>query len=133
MQVTKVFTFAAGHRLLGYQGACANIHGHNYKLEVTVQDDTDVLGMVVDFKELKTRVNRAIAKYDHALILQKGDPLIEILKPSQRLCIIEKNPTAENMLRDLFHSLPGDCELNIAKLVLWETDTSFAEISHASL
>jgi 6-pyruvoyltetrahydropterin/6-carboxytetrahydropterin synthase len=129
MQVTKIFTFAAGHRLLGYQGLCSNIHGHNYKLEVTVQDEIDTMGMVVDFKELKQRVNIALAKYDHALILKKDDPLVETMKKADmRVVVMEKNPTAENMLSDLIKSLPADCELNIVKLRLWETDTSFAEV-----
>jgi 6-pyruvoyltetrahydropterin/6-carboxytetrahydropterin synthase len=132
MRVTKIFSFAAGHRLYKYDGDCSNIHGHNYKLEVTVRDDLDAMGMVVDFKELKVRVNRAIAKYDHALILQKGDPLVDVLKIPElnlKLRVMENNPTAENMLLDLMKSLPDDCVLNIVDLRLWETETSFVEVN----
>lgn len=132
MRVTKIFTFAAGHRLFRYEGACSNIHGHNYKLEVTVDDDTNDLGMVVDFKELKARVNRFLAKYDHALILQKDDPLIDVLKIpelSQRIVVMKNNPTAENMVKEMLRTISDDCEMNVVKLRLWETDTSYTEVN----
>jgi 6-pyruvoyltetrahydropterin/6-carboxytetrahydropterin synthase len=133
MQVTKIFTFAAGHRLYGYDGPCANIHGHNYRLEVTVEDNgVNAMGMVVDFAELKQRVGLALTKYDHSLILNKNDPLIEALKVGSvaglKITIMNNNPTAENMLSDLMKSLPDDCDLNIVRLRLYETETSYAEV-----
>ena len=52
ISVTKVFTFDSAHNLINYEGACRNLHGHTYKLEVTVCGDINEMGMVCDFSEL---------------------------------------------------------------------------------
>ena len=76
IRVTKCFVFEMGHALHNYEGLCRNIHGHSYKLEVTVigqpvsdpkQND---YGMVIDFSSFKRIVNNAIVdKFDHSIVL----------------------------------------------------------------
>lgn len=118
--VTKEFEFEAAHHLLNYEGACARVHGHSYKLQVTVSGEvytTSLLNatdhMVLDFKELKKIVeDRIIRTHDHA-----------------DLNDIYVNPTAEVMVVKMFEeihkALPRDTHLESVKL--WETSTSFAE------
>ena len=84
-EVSVEHTFAAGHALRNYRGKCENVHGHNYKVQVTLYGETlDHAGMLVDFVELK-RLLRAISEpLDHVFI-NEIEPFIEL------------NPTAENM------------------------------------
>ena len=119
--ITKIFTFEACHHLPHYEGACHNLHGHSYKLEVTVGGaiETSTLnpkcGMIMDFKDLKKIVNEvAIDKYDHS-----------------NLNDFFPNPTAEIMVKqiamDVMSKLPVNVFLMSCKL--WETSTSYAEYS----
>jgi 6-pyruvoyltetrahydropterin/6-carboxytetrahydropterin synthase len=119
LTVTKRFTFEACHHLPYYEGACHRLHGHSYKLNVTVTGDriTDEnnpkCGMIIDFKDLKKIVNKeVIDKYDHT-----------------DLNTFFENPTAENMVLamayDIEHNLPEGIKLVSVKL--WETEDSYAE------
>ena len=117
MFVTKIFEFEACHHLPHYKGACHNLHGHSYKLEVTVggtiKEDGNKRGMVIDFKDLKKIVKEvAVDKYDHA-----------------NLNDFFPNPTAEIMVEqialDIMENLPTEVFLDSVKL--WETSTSYAE------
>ena len=93
-RITKSITFAAAHRLWGYEGNCQFVHGHNYKLEATVEGDVDEnTGMVLDFSILKSALNSIKDKYDHTLILNSKD-----------LLYIEWNN--QNILPNLFSGSP---------------------------
>lgn len=117
---TKEFEFEAAHHLINYDGPCANVHGHSYKLQVMVSGNIDLHRqdiasdcMVIDFKNLKSIVELAVIdSHDHA-----------------DLNTIYANPTAEIMVIEMFHTisglLPRDVKLESVKL--WETSTSFAE------
>ena len=81
IRITKKFDFEAGHALFGYDGKCKNIHGHSYKLFVTVigepiNDSSHIKnGMVIDFGDLKTIVNQEIIKpFDHSVIFNNQSP-----------------------------------------------------------
>ena len=117
--VTKLFEFEACHHLPHYDGACHNIHGHSYKLEVTVSgqvsknDKDPKCGMIIDFKDLKDIVKSvAVDKYDHSNLNE-----------------FFPNPTAEIMVKqiavDIMSKLPQGVYLMSCKL--WETSTSYAE------
>ena len=117
--VTKLFEFEACHHLPHYDGACHNLHGHSYKLEVTVsgqvsKNESDPkCGMIIDFKDLKAIVKSvAVDKYDH-----------------RNLNEFFPNPTAEIMVKqiavDIMSKLPQGVYLMSCKL--WETSTSYAE------
>lgn len=117
--VTKLFEFEACHHLPHYDGACHNIHGHSYKLEVTVSgqvsknENDPKCGMIIDFKDLKAIVKSvAVDKYDHSNLNE-----------------FFPNPTAEIMVKqiavDIMSKLPQGVYLMSCKL--WETSTSYAE------
>jgi 6-pyruvoyltetrahydropterin/6-carboxytetrahydropterin synthase len=115
VSTTKCFSFEAAHFLPGYDGACSHLHGHSYKLQVTVTSPVDsVTGMVVDFNVMKSIVKNAIlAKYDHAF-----------LNDSFKL------PTAENMVMSFFRTLDHEFTnigVELESVKLWETESSFAE------
>ena len=69
ISVTKIFTFDSAHNLINYDGACKNLHGHTYKLEVTVSGEINDMGMICDFNELSFLIkNNIISKLDHRYI-----------------------------------------------------------------
>ena len=140
IRLTKEFTFEAAHSLEGYDGACREIHGHSYRLFVTIKGEPSrdsydpKQGMVMDFGLLKSIVNeQIISRLDHAFIMrhsQQGEELCDVLSPYyHNIVLVDYQPTCENMLADfaerLLESLPDDVELY--SLRLHETATSFAE------
>ncbi len=127
------------HALLGYDGACRNIHGHSYRLQVTLAGS--VLkepghpkdGMVIDFKHLKTLVRDNVVKpHDHALVLNERSP-IEILTTLQggyeKVLLKPYQPTAENLLLEFVDlvrlALPEGVTLHSMRL--YETATCYVE------
>ncbi len=125
------------HAIQGYQGACKNIHGHSYELHVTISssavyaDYIPAPGILVDFKEIKKRVNTAIIEMlDHKIILSR-DFLAKYpaFSLQENLVIWEAEPTAENMLiyikRILSDKLPDG--ITLFRLKLYETKDSYAE------
>ncbi|OAA30033.1 6-pyruvoyl tetrahydropterin synthase [Kosmotoga arenicorallina S304] len=110
--VTKEFSFDAAHNLIRYHGKCEKLHGHTYKLRVTVAGKPDSEGMVIDFIELKEVVRNEILRHlDHSYINE----------------IIEQ-PTAENIAKWIFDRLKhliNDEHRKLHEITLWETPTSF--------
>jgi 6-pyruvoyltetrahydropterin/6-carboxytetrahydropterin synthase len=140
IRVTKQFTFETAHALYGYDGKCRNIHGHSYKLDVTVIGEpiTDMdnvkCGMVIDFGDLKKIVkSQVVDKMDHAIILNKETPHIELaqtLKSSGHdVILVDYQPTSENMVIDFAKSIQSrlDPKIKLHSLKLRETGTAFAE------
>lgn len=137
IRITKEFKFEMAHALIGYDGPCKNIHGHSYRLNVTVKgkvkngtSDSDE-GMVVDFGIIKKIVNELIVdKYDHALVLNDKMKIdFSTFDFMQKLILVPFQPTCENLLlhyAELIKAqLPSNLSLN--SLFLRETPTSFAE------
>lgn len=117
LTVTKHFGFEACHHLPYYEGACHNVHGHSYKLDVTVGGqvikDGPKQGMIIDFKDLKKIVKENVVdKLDH-----------------QDLNNIYANPTAELMVTDIAYSIMQKLpkEVYLVSVKLWETEDSYAE------
>ena len=137
LRITKKFKFEMAHALHGYDGLCKNIHGHSYKLFVTVKGDikndsgNPKDGMVLDFDILKNIVKpEIINKYDHSLVLNANSPHSEIdLSAFEKVFFLPYQPTSENLVADfalkIKSKLPKGVELT--KVVLSETATSFAE------
>ncbi len=140
IRVTKEFRFEMGHALHGYDGLCKNIHGHSYRLFVTVigepiaEISSKKLGMVMDFGDLKRIVNREIVnKFDHSIVLNEtqkdeiikveGSPLFE------RYYLLPYQPTCENMIADFAERirkyLPEG--ISLYSLKMHETASSYAE------
>lgn len=140
IRITKQFSFETGHALYGYDGKCKNVHGHSYKLSVTVigtpiTDKNNVkYGMVIDFGDLKKIVKEEIVdQFDHATVFNKNTPHIELAKElsdrDHHVILVNYQPTSENMVIDfadkISQRLPKGIEL--FSLRLQETETSFAE------
>ncbi len=140
IRITKQFSFETGHALYGYDGKCKNVHGHSYKLSVTVigepiSDNTNVkFGMVIDFTDLKKIVKEEIVDaFDHATVFNKNTPHIELARELEsrghHIILVDYQPTSENMVIDfsqkIKNRLPSSIKLHSLKLQ--ETETSFAE------
>ena len=139
VKVTKIFTFEMAHALLGYDGDCRNIHGHSYRLHVTVsgrplqQPGHPKDGMVLDFKQLKALVKEKIlCPYDHALVLNEqtsNEVIAPLKKVYQKITLTPFQPTCENLVlgfvQGIQNGLPEGVEL--FSLRLYETATSYAE------
>ncbi|MDF4220349.1 MULTISPECIES: 6-carboxytetrahydropterin synthase [Maribacter] len=140
IRITKQFNFETGHALYGYDGKCRNVHGHSYKLSVTVigKPITDTnhvkLGMVIDFGDLKKIVKEDIVDvFDHATVFNKNTPHVELAKEltdrGHNVILADYQPTSENMVIDFAAKIKSRLPENISlfSLKLQETDTSFAE------
>jgi 6-pyruvoyltetrahydropterin/6-carboxytetrahydropterin synthase len=109
-------TFAAAHALRGYKGKCENLHGHNYRVEVTVSGaELDGCGLIADFVDIKNAMKRVIDQLDHTN-LNENPPFDEL------------NPSAENIAwyiwKEVQHDLAGAAR--IARVKVWETDNCVA-------
>ncbi len=110
-RVTRSFTFEAAHFLPWHPGRCRNLHGHSYRLEVSVAGDLDPNGIVIDFADLAAVVRReVIERFDHTYL---NDLL--------------PNPTAELLAQTIWASLE-DAGMSLCRLRLWETADSSVEI-----
>jgi len=140
IRITKQFNFETGHALYGYDGKCKNVHGHSYKLSVTVigtpiGDSNNVkYGMVIDFGDLKKIVSSEIVnKFDHATVFNKNTPHIELARELEKrdhsVILVDYQPTSEMMLVDFAEKIKRRLPANIKlhSLKLQETGTSHAE------
>jgi 6-pyruvoyltetrahydropterin/6-carboxytetrahydropterin synthase len=140
IRITKQFSFETGHALYGYDGKCKNVHGHSYRLDVTVigkpiDDKSNVkYGMVIDFGDLKKIVKEEIVDiFDHATVFNKNTPHVELAKEladrGHNVLLVDYQPTSEMMVIDFAEKiklrLPKNIKLHSLKLQ--ETATSFAE------
>jgi 6-pyruvoyltetrahydropterin/6-carboxytetrahydropterin synthase len=130
-QVWVEESFAAGHALRGYRGKCENVHGHNYKVRVTLEGEAlNSIGLLVDFKDLKEAIHTTIRKLDHHFI--NDVPPFDVL-----------NPSAENLAK-YFHDEvsrllasgvpasdgnPPSAPCHVQQVTVWETDNTTATYS----
>ena len=117
-EVTIEETFAAGHALRNYHGKCENVHGHNYRVRVTIAgDQLDATGLLVDFVDIKRLMGGAIEYLDHRFIND--------LEPFDKI-----NPSAENIAKYFYDrlnaGLKNEAPVRISEIQVWETDTSSA-------
>ena len=117
-EVTIEETFAAGHALRNYKGKCENVHGHNYRCQVTLTGaELDSTGLLVDFVELKKVVHGVLDRMDHQWL--NDFPPFDVL-----------NPSAENMAKFIYDEvrsgMTGKNGVEVAAVRLWETDTASA-------
>jgi len=137
IRITREFSFEGAHALGGYDGKCCHIHGHSYRMAVTVSgnpiedDNSPKKGMVLDFTDLKKIVNENIIdKFDHALVMKEGALLAEdIGRVYGNVVTVDFQPTSEMLVihfADIVKRLlPEGIQLHSIKL--WETEKSCAE------
>lgn len=126
--VTREFVFDAAHRLMHHPGKCKNIHGHTYKVLVTVSGDIHpTTGIVMDFKDLKTAVTPIIDEFDHKLILNYDDKEAIYARPGADdvMRLMDGEPTAENTAVYIAGVLK-ELGFNVIKVQVYETPTSHA-------
>jgi len=104
-------SFSAAHQLRGYEGSCGELHGHTWKVRVEVQTDClDKIGMTIDFKDLKTKADSVVGRFDHRCLNQ--------ISPFD-----EENPTAENLAKYFYNNmeeiLPDN--VKILEVIVWES------------
>ena len=140
IRITKIFNFETAHVLYNYDGKCKNMHGHSYKLFVTVKGnpikdlDHHKNGMVVDFGDIKKIVKEEIVDiWDHA-VLVNGDSPHKLLGESlenqgHKVIFCKYQPTCENMLYDIASKIKSKLPsyVQLAYLKLHETENSYGE------
>ena len=117
-EVTIEETFAAGHALRNYRGKCENVHGHNYRCQVTLEGgQLDHTGLLMDFVALKKTLQSVIDRLDHQWL--NDFPPFDVL-----------NPSAENIAKYIYDEvnkgIGGQADVRLGSVRLWETDTSSA-------
>ena len=147
--ITRKLSWCAGHRVMGHQGKCRHLHGHEYTAEVTVAaPELDGLGMVIDFSVLKEKVGDWIDRcWDHNMMLHPDDPLVDLYKCSAEpdsvvhyaaevfagkapYIMKSGNPTAENIACELFHKateLLTGTGITVLRVKVQETPNCWAE------
>ncbi|MDA8380595.1 MAG: 6-carboxytetrahydropterin synthase QueD [Actinomycetota bacterium] len=110
-RVTCSVTFEAAHHLPWHAGRCHRLHGHSYRMEVTVEGHLDANGVVIDFDEMSARLVEVVTeRYDHRLL----NDIID-------------NPTAERIAHEAWGAVAA-AGLPVVALRLWETPDAFVEI-----
>lgn len=118
-QVSVEDTFSSGHALRGYRGKCENVHGHNYRVQLTIAGpQLDGIGLLVDFTHVKKIMREIMGRLDHQFIND--------LEPFKTV-----NPSAENMAKYFFEETAKQLQdlppgARLIEAVIWETDTSRA-------
>lgn len=116
-EISVEYSFAAGHALRGYKGKCENVHGHNYKVQVTIEgEQLDAAGLLMDFVDLRAAIHALVERLDHRFLND--------LPPFDQV-----NPTAENLAKYLCEELEPQVRregLRVQAVKVWETDTTTA-------
>jgi 6-pyruvoyltetrahydropterin/6-carboxytetrahydropterin synthase len=116
-EITVEYSFAAGHALRGYKGKCENVHGHNYKVQVTVAgEQLNSIGLLMDFVDLRAWIKALVERLDHRFLND--------LPPFDQV-----NPSAENLAKYFFDEIQSRLrgeEIKVLAVKVWETDTTSA-------
>ncbi len=116
-EISVEYSFAAGHALRGYKGKCENVHGHNYKVQVTLAgEQLNSTGLLMDFVDLRASIKKLVERLDHRFLND--------LAPFDRL-----NPSAENLAKYFSDELEPQVSaqgLRLEAVKIWETDTTSA-------
>lgn len=114
--------FAAAHNLLNYQGDCENLHGHNWKVEVTVQTESlDNAGLGIDFKILKKKTNAIMDRLDHKYLND-----LEMFKGT--------SPSSEHISRYVFEALVDELkeyDVAVERITVWESENACASYTES--
>jgi 6-pyruvoyltetrahydropterin/6-carboxytetrahydropterin synthase len=116
-EISVEYAFAAGHALRNYNGKCEHVHGHNYKVRVTVAGDKlNAAGLLMDFVDLRAEIKGLVEKFDHRFLND--------IPPFDQL-----NPSAENLAKYICDEIEPQARnqgLQVQGVTIWETDTTSA-------
>jgi 6-pyruvoyltetrahydropterin/6-carboxytetrahydropterin synthase len=116
-EISAEYSFAAGHALRGYKGKCENVHGHNYKVVVTIAgEQLNSAGLLMDFVELRAAIKAVAERLDHRFLND--------LPPFDRV-----NPSAENLAKYFWEEIEPQVRaqgLRVDAVTIWETDVTSA-------
>jgi 6-pyruvoyltetrahydropterin/6-carboxytetrahydropterin synthase len=139
IRVTKEFSFEMAHSLWNYDGPCRNVHGHSYRLFVTLTGtpvtdiDNPKNGMVIDFTDLSKIIKKEIVDvFDHAVVVNKRvdkEKLKLLEQMFSNTLIVDYQPTCENLIADFAQRISRRIPKGIGlhNLRLYETAGSYAE------
>jgi len=115
-EIEVVSHFSAAHRLRGYKGKCENIHGHNWKVSVSISSGRlNKIGVVMDFRDVKNVLGEVLQELDHCDL-------------NSLECFRRVNPTSENLARFIYEQLK-ERGLAVSSVSVWEADDSKAKYS----
>lgn len=131
MTIYKEAYFEASHRLLNYTGKCYRLHGHQWRVEVWITGEADAeTQILVDYNCIKQVVNR----FDHQVILNRKDPMVECLSAFQEVITTEGDPTSENLAHIIAGLLDESCTAegipaSVTKIRVWESTSCYAQLT----
>jgi 6-pyruvoyltetrahydropterin/6-carboxytetrahydropterin synthase len=129
--IYKEVQIDTSHRLLHYEGKCANLHGHRWKVEIWMEGEPDpVTKILVDYSMIK----KIVEKYDHQIILNRDDPMVTRIQEFHQVITTPGDPTSELMavlIRDDLYAFCRDqgIQATVPKIRVWESPTAFAELT----
>jgi 6-pyruvoyltetrahydropterin/6-carboxytetrahydropterin synthase len=129
--IYKEVQIDTSHRLLHYEGKCANLHGHRWKVEIWMEGEPDpVTKILIDYSMIKKLVD----KYDHQIILNKDDPMVPRIQEFHQVITTPGDPTSELMAVLIRDDLYAFCQKHgikatVPKIRVWESPTAFAELT----
>jgi 6-pyruvoyltetrahydropterin/6-carboxytetrahydropterin synthase len=129
--IYKEVQIDTSHRLLHYEGKCANLHGHRWKVEIWMEGEPDpVTKILVDYSMIK----KIVEKYDHQIILNRDDPMVPRIQEFHQVITTPGDPTSELMavlIRDDLYAFCRDqgIQATVPKIRVWESPTAFAELT----
>lgn len=129
--IYKEVQIDTSHRLLHYQGKCANLHGHRWKVEIWMEGEPDpATQIVIDYSMIK----KIVDKYDHQIILNREDPMVPRIQEFHPVITTPGDPTSEliaSMIRDDLYAACRELGIRatVPKIRVWESPTSCAELT----
>ena len=129
--IYKEVQIDTSHRLLHYQGKCANLHGHRWKVEIWMEGEPDTTThILIDYSMLK----KIVDKYDHQIILNQEDPMVPRIREFHEVITTPGDPTSELMATIIRNDLYAFCkehgiDATVQKIRVWESPTAFAELT----
>ncbi|MCU0633166.1 MAG: 6-carboxytetrahydropterin synthase [Methanolinea sp.] len=133
-RIFKEVHFDASHRLLHYQGKCAFLHGHRWKVEVWMEGRVDEkTGILVDYNTIKSVIER----FDHQVLLNQEDPLVSAIQAIQPVITTPGEPTSELLASFIADLLNEECarlglQARVIRIRVWESPTCHAEVAYES-
>jgi 6-pyruvoyltetrahydropterin/6-carboxytetrahydropterin synthase len=132
--IYKEVQIDASHRLLHYQGKCANLHGHRWKVEVWIEGEPDATtSILIDYNTIK----QIIERFDHQIILNRDDPMVPCIEKFQHVITTPGDPTSELLAVIFKDDLNVACNsqginAKVTKIRVWESPNCYAEIESPS-